>query len=104
VLVEKVLGIAPNGRRQTIDGTGPWLTGPAEDPFNGAEIVALPSLVEALTSASEAQLATARQIAVIMFRHLPLMVRMLGAISGDENYAGLAGLTSSTSTPRPSST
>ena len=92
VLVEKVLGIAPNGRRQTIDGTGPWLTGPAEDLFNEAEIVALPSLIEALTSASDAQLSTARQIASIMFRHLPLMVRMLGAISGDENYAGLAGL------------
>jgi hypothetical protein len=91
-LVERVLGIAPNGRRQAIDGTGPWLAGPAEDLFRGAEIVALPSLVQALTSASEAQFATARQIAVIMFRHLPLMARMLGAVSGDENYAGLAGL------------
>jgi hypothetical protein len=92
VLVEKVLGMAPNGRRQTIDGTGPWLTGPAEDLFSAAEIVALPNLVEALANANEAQLATARQIAITVFRDLPLMVRMLGAISGDENYIGLAGL------------
>jgi hypothetical protein len=92
VLVERVLGIAPNGRRQTIDGTGPWLTGPAEDLFSAAETVALPNLAEALTNASEAQLATARQIAITLFRHLPLMIRMLGAISGDENYTGLAGL------------
>lgn len=87
-----MLGTAPHGRRQAIDGTGPWLTGPAEDLFSTAETVALPSLVEALTSATEAQLATARQIAIAMFRDLPLMVRMLGTVTGDESYAGLAGL------------
>jgi hypothetical protein len=92
VLVERVLGMAPNGRRQTIDGAGPWLTGPAEDLFSAAEIVALPNLAAALASASEAEFATARQIAAAMFRHLPLMIRMIGAIFGDENYAGLAGL------------
>jgi hypothetical protein len=54
--------------------------------------VALPNLAEALANASQAELATARQVAITVFRHLPLMVRMLGAISGDENYTGLAGL------------
>ena len=46
-LVERVLGLAPNGRRRTIDGTGPWLTGPAEDLFSAAEITAIPSLATA---------------------------------------------------------
>lgn len=91
-LVERVLGLAPNGRRRTIDGTGPWLTGPAEDLFTAAEITAIPNLATAVTGASEAELATARQIVSILFRHLPLMVRMTGTMFGDENYTGLAGL------------
>jgi hypothetical protein len=91
-LVERVLGLAPNGRRRTIDGTGPWLTGPAEDLFSAAEITAIPNLATAVTDASNAELATARQTVSILFRHLPLMVRMTGAMFGDENYTGLAGL------------
>lgn len=92
VLVEKVLGIAPNGRRHTIDGAGPWLTGPAEDLFSAAEIVALPGLTAALADAGEVEFGTARQLAIAMFRHLPLMIRMIGAIFNDENYTGLAAL------------
>jgi hypothetical protein len=91
-LVERVLGLAPNGRRRTIDGTGPWLTGPAEDLFTAAEITAIPNLATAVTDASGAELATARQMVSTLFRHLPLMVRMTGAMFGDENYTGLAGL------------
>ena len=91
-LVERVLGLAPNGRRRTIDGTGPWLTGPAEDLFSAAEITAIPNLATAVTGASEAELATARQMVSILFQHLPLMVRMTSAMFGDENYTGLAGL------------
>jgi hypothetical protein len=90
--MERVLGIAPNGRRHTIAGTGPWLTGPAEALFDASGIVGLPSLVGAVTDASDAELAAARQTVIALFRHLPLMVRMLGAMFGDENYAGLAGL------------
>ena len=91
-LVERVLGLAPNGRRRTIDGAGPWLTGPAEDLFSAAEITAIPNLPAAVADASEAELATARQIVTTLFRFLPLMVRMTGAMFGDENYTGLAGL------------
>jgi hypothetical protein len=76
-LVERVLGLAPNGRRRTIDGTGPWLTGPAEDLFSAAEITAIPNLATAVTDATEAELATARQMVSILFRHLALMVRMI---------------------------
>jgi len=90
--IERVLGIAPNGRRHTIAGTGPWLTGPAEDLFSAASIVSLPSLLHAVTDASETDLTAARQTVVALFRYLPLMARMLGAISGDDNYAGLAVL------------
>ncbi len=91
-LVERVLGMAPNGRRQSIDGTGPWLTGPAEDLFSVAEITAIPNLAAVVADASEAELATARQIVITLFRHLPLMVRMTAAMFGDDNYTGLAGL------------
>lgn len=91
-LLERVLGLAPNGRRATVDGTGPWLTGPAEVLFSAATITALPNLVRAVTDASDAELAAARQMAGIMFRHLPLMVRIAGAMFGDDNYIGLAGV------------
>lgn len=91
-LVERVLGLAPNGRRRSMDGSGPWLTGPAGDLFIAAEIAAIPNLAAAVTDASEADLATARQMVSVLFRHLPLMVRMTDAIFGAENYVGLAGL------------
>jgi len=88
--VERVLGIAPNGRRHAIADSGPWLTGPAEDLFAAGTMVGLPSLLDAVNDASEADLAAARQTVVAIFRHLPLMVRMIGAMFGDENYTGLA--------------
>lgn len=90
--MERVLGIAPNGRRHTIEGTGPWLTGPPEALFDASGTVGLPSLLGVVTDASDTELAAARQTVIALFRHLPLMVRMLGAMFGDENYAGLAGL------------
>src|SRR5258708_2611419 len=46
VPVERVLGMARKGRRQTTDGAGPWLTGPAEDLLSAAAVVALPNLAE----------------------------------------------------------
>lgn len=88
--VERVLGLAPNGRRHTIDTAGPWFTGPAEDLFGAADIVALPRLLGAVQGASEADLTAARQTVVALFRYLPLMTRMLSAMFDDDNYAGLA--------------
>ena len=90
--VERVLGIAPNGRRHTIDTTGPWLTGPAKDLFGAADIVALPRLLEAVRDAPETDLSAARQTVVALFRYLPLMIRMLVAMFDDDNYAGLAAM------------
>jgi hypothetical protein len=90
--VERVLGIAPNGRRHTIADAGPWLTGPAEDLFGAAGIVGLPSLVDVVNDASETDLTAARQTIVALVRYLPLMARMLGAVTGDDNYAGFAPL------------
>jgi len=90
--VERVLGIAPNGRRHAIADTGPWLTGAAEDLFGAASIVGLPGLLGAVTDSSEADLTAARQTVIALFRHLPLMVRMIGAMFGDDNYTGLAGM------------
>jgi hypothetical protein len=91
-IVEGVLGLAPNGRRNTIADAGPWLTGPAEDLLDAAGIVGLPHLLAAVSDASDADLMAARQTVAVLFRHLPLMIRMLGAMFGDYNYTGLAGL------------
>ncbi len=92
VLVENVLGLAPNGRRHSIDGEEPWLTGPAEDLFGAAEIVGLPRLAETVAGATEAELGAARQTVVALFQYLPLVIRMVGVMFGDDNYTGLAGL------------
>jgi hypothetical protein len=89
--IERVLGISPNGRRRSIADTGPWLTGPAEDLFGAASITGLPHLLDAVAGASEADLAAARQTVVALFRHLPVMARMIGVMFGDDNYTGLAG-------------
>jgi len=91
-VIERVLGLAPNGRRHVIADAGPWLTGPAEDIFDAAGIVGLPHLLAAVNDASDADLMAARQTVAALFRHLPLMIRMLGAMFGDDNYTGLAGL------------
>jgi hypothetical protein len=88
--IERVLGMAPNGRRHAIADTGPWLTGPPEDLFSAARITGLPRLVETIAEATGAELAAARQTVTALFRYLPLMVRMIGAMFGDENHTGLA--------------
>jgi hypothetical protein len=91
-LVENVLGIAPNGRHHTIDGEGPWLTGPAEDLFGAAGIVGIPRLAETVADATEAELDAARQTVVTLFQYLPIMIRMVGVMFADDNHTGLAGL------------
>jgi len=91
-VIERVLGLAPNGRRNVIADTGPWLTGPAEDLFDAADIVGLPHLRAAVHDASDADLMAARQTIAALFRHLPLMIRMIGATFDDDNYTALAGL------------
>jgi len=90
--MEQVLGIAPNGRRHSISGEVPWLSTPAEDLFSAAGIVGLPRLAEIVATATEPELAAARQTVVALFQYLPLMIRMVGVMFGDDNYAGLVGL------------
>ncbi len=58
--VERVLGLAPNGRRHTVAEAGPWLTGSAEDLFAAAGIVGLPSLLKAVHGASDEDLTATR--------------------------------------------
>lgn len=89
--VERVLGLSP-GRRHRVDGAGPWLTGPPEELFDGAEIVAIPQTLAAVLDATDAELDTARQMVAVLWRYLPLMARMLAALFDDENYAGMSGL------------
>jgi hypothetical protein len=90
--IERVLGMTPNGRHRTIGDTGPWLTGPAEDMFTSVDVAGLPRLIEVISDASDNELATARQHSVALFRYLPLMARMIEALSDDPNYTGLASL------------
>jgi len=91
-LIENVLGIAPNGRRRSVSGEEPWLSGPAEEMFGAAGIVALPRLAEVIASATDTELDTARQTVVMLFRYLPIVIRMVDVMFGDDNYTGLAGL------------
>jgi hypothetical protein len=91
-LIENVLGIAPNGRLRSISGKEPWLTGPAEELFGAAPVVGLPRLAEVIADATDAELAAARQTVIAMFHYLPIVIRMVGVMFGDDNYTGLAGL------------
>jgi hypothetical protein len=88
--VEKVLGISP-GRRQRVEGAGPWLVGPAKDLFDAAPFVSMPAMTRAVTEATDADLEAARRPAAAFFFVLPLAARMLGAMSGDTNRAGMEG-------------
>jgi hypothetical protein len=89
---ERILGIGPNGRRHSIADAEPWLTGPAEDLFGAAGIVGLPRLLDVMNQTTDEELETARQAVIALFRYLPLLVRMMTAMSGQDNYAGLAAM------------
>jgi hypothetical protein len=91
-LIENVLGIAPNGRRRSISVEEPWLSGPAEELFGAAAVVGLPRLAEVIADATDAELGAARQTVIAMFHYLPIVIRMVGVMFGDDNYTGLAGL------------
>lgn len=89
--VERVLGVSP-GRRQRVAGGGPWLVGPAKDLLDAAQVVSVPRLAETLMDATDAELESARQLVAMLFRFLPLVARMIGAVSGHDNYAGMEGV------------
>jgi hypothetical protein len=97
--VEQILGLAPNGRRNSISGTEPWLTGPAGDLFGAASIVGIPHLTDAIATATEQELSAARHTVIALFRYLPLMTRMVDVMCGDDNHIGLAGLSQFTQQP-----
>ncbi|MFJ1610954.1 hypothetical protein ACIOHS_47880 [Streptomyces sp. NPDC088253] len=89
--VEKVLGVSP-GRRQGVNGSRPWLVGPAQDLFDAAQFVSVPRMAETLNEATDADLESARQLVAMLFRFLPLVARMIGALFGNDNYAGMQGV------------
>jgi hypothetical protein len=91
-VVERALGVAPNGRRHRIFDADPWLTGPAEDLFAASSITGLPALLQAVETSTDAGIAAARQTIIGLVYHLPLMIRMIGVMFGDENYMGLGNL------------
>jgi hypothetical protein len=41
---------------------------------------------------TDANLSAARQTVISLVRYLPIMVRLIGALSDDENHTGLAGI------------
>lgn len=90
--MERVIGIAPKGRRNAIGDSEPWLTGSAGDLFGLASSIALPNLVKAVADATSADLTAARQTVISLVRYLPILVRLIAALSGDGNYTGLEGI------------
>lgn len=90
--VERVLGIAPNGRRYSPDGVGPWLTGPTEEIFGAAAVVGLPNMLKTLDDVTDDALGRARQTVNALFRLLPLAARMMDVLAGQDNVSGLAGM------------
>jgi hypothetical protein len=90
--VERVLGIAPNGRRTSLAGEEPWLTGPAEALFGAAEVTAFPRLLEVAGDATDAELAEIRRLAAVFLTNLPFIIRLFDAAAGKNNVLGMAGL------------
>ncbi len=89
-LVERVLGISPNGRKQRIADTGPWITGPAAPLLEAVDIISFPQLLAVAESATTAEFEAARMMTLAMFRYLPFLIRFTAAIYDDPNYIGMA--------------
>jgi hypothetical protein len=90
--VERVLGIAPNGRRTRVSGEEPWLTGPAEALFGAAEVTSFPHLLEVVEDATDAELAAVQPLAAVFFLKLPFFLRLVDVFTGKNNSLGMAGL------------
>jgi hypothetical protein len=90
--VERVLGIAPNGRRTRIGGQGPWLTGPAEALFGATEVASFPRLLDVAEDATDAELAAVRPLAAALFLKLPFFLRLIDVATSKNNALGMAGL------------
>ncbi|MER7696736.1 hypothetical protein [Streptomyces sp. NPDC096095] len=96
--IEKVLGVSP-GRRQRMEGTEPWLAGPASLLVGAADFVSLPRMTEALADATEAEWEEARSLAAPFFLQLPVFTRAVAAMTGKKNFAGMGGHTELDSEP-----
>ncbi|MFE9792904.1 hypothetical protein ACFYRL_14370 [Streptomyces goshikiensis] len=88
--IEKVLGVSP-GRRQRVEDTDPWLTGPARAIGGAADFVSLPRLADVLTTATDSDWEEARPPAAALFLQLPVFTRAVAAMTGKENFAGMGG-------------
>jgi hypothetical protein len=96
--IERVLGMVP-GRTASIDGSGPWLTGPAAALLDAADVIALPRLLDAVRNATEGELEMARQTARAIFQFLPFMIRLIGNLTGDDNFNGLGAMRDADQSP-----
>ncbi|MFE7624159.1 hypothetical protein [Streptomyces sp. NPDC057509] len=88
--IEKVLGVSP-GRRQSLEGAEPWLTGPASALNGAADFVSVPRMAEALADATDAAWQEARSPTAALFLQLPVSTRALAALTGKDNFAGMGG-------------
>lgn len=91
-MVERVMGLAPKARKQQVAGAEPWLSGSASDLFDAADVIAFPALIATARTLTDSELEQARDSANAIFRYLPMMVRMLTLMTGDQNAAGLGFL------------
>ncbi|WLQ37646.1 hypothetical protein P8A18_31260 [Streptomyces castrisilvae] len=88
--IEKLLDVSP-GRRQRVEGSEPWLTGPVSAFNDAADFVSLPRMAEAPASATNAEWQEARSLAAAFFLQLPVFPRALVALTGKGNFAGMDG-------------
>ena len=88
-MIESVLGLDQGARTRRIDGTDPWLTGPATDLFDAAEYLNLPALIEVAKTATEEELIEARCHVVALFRYLPFLLRGFSLLVKSRNPIGL---------------
>lgn len=87
--IERVAGMDPRARTDTIDGVGPWLTGSAAAGLDGfARAFSISRVQDLVEEATDADLAAARERARFLARDFPVMVRVLELTRG-RNFAGL---------------
>lgn len=98
--VERGLGLLPRGRLDSLDTRVGWPDKPVDPWHDGtpidlsliASVVSLPALRQAIDHAADEDLLYARKATPILTRYLPAVVRGAAALSGLEEFLGLAAL------------
>jgi hypothetical protein len=97
--VERLIGI-DRGRKFTVPGAEPWLSGAPSDGLVGfRKVGTVAALIEAVESATDAEFEAARQTARTVLHGIVFFSRMADAQVGRPNAVGMAGLAASANDP-----